>query len=407
MSKPSRKPRYRFEGFGAIVASEDPPLLAWVDRDFMRSRGLGPDARWTQADTAKAAGEVPGDQLSAPVEVHLTLTRNCPMSCSHCYTSSGGEKFEDRPLADIEAEIAAMDSEGVFHVAMGGGEPLLHPDLFRVAESVRARGMVPNLTTTGAGLTLEKARRMRGLFGKVNLSVDSLEPSLRRVFDEDKLSHAQRAAPLLREAGVAFGLNLVVTAKTFDHLEGVVRWAVEAGVEDIELLRFKPAGRGKDDYRRHRLDRSRRLRLFPLVLELMKRHRLPLKLDCSSAPFVACHAPSRERMEAFDVVGCIGGISLAGIDAQGRLSACSFYPADDDPATDLEGFWSGAPSLAPFRDYVKEAPEPCASCDYLVVCRGGCRAVALHLTGDPAAADPECPAVEAHAAARGAGSLEV
>lgn len=407
MSGSSCKPRYRFESFGAIIASEDPPLLAWVDRDFMRSRGLGPNPRWAQADATKAAGGSPGDQLSAPLEVHLTLTRNCPMSCSHCYTSSGGEKFEDRSLADLEAEIAAMDQEGVFHVAIGGGEPLLYPDLFRVAERIRARGMVPNLTTTGAGLTLETARRLSGLFGKVNLSVDSLEPSLRRVFDEDKLSHAQRAAPLLREAGVAFGLNLVVTQQTFDHLEGVVQWAVEVGAEDIELLRFKPAGRGKADYRRHRLDRPRRLQLFPLVLDLMKRYRLPLKLDCSSAPFVACHSPSRERMEAFDVVGCIGGITLAGIDARGRLSACSFYPADHFPASDLAGFWSGAPSLGPFRDYRQRAPEPCASCDYLAVCRGGCRAVALHLTGDPAAADPECPVVEAYAAAGGAGALSV
>ena len=46
-----------------------------------------------------------------------------------------------------------------------------------------------------------------------------------------------------------------------------------------------------------------------------------------------------------------------------------------------------------FRGFIRSAPEPCASCEYLRLCRGGCRAVAgAH--GEPSAPDPGCPRVQ-------------
>ena len=56
--------RYRYETFGGIIASEDPPFLAFVDRRFMREQGLDASPLW------QGAGEEIG-LLSAPTEVHL------------------------------------------------------------------------------------------------------------------------------------------------------------------------------------------------------------------------------------------------------------------------------------------------------------------------------------------------
>ena len=123
-----------------------------------------------------------------------------------------------------------------------------------------------------------------------------------------------------------------------------------------------------------------------------------MKLDCSAAPFIACHAPDAERLERFEVAGCIGSLSLLGVDERGRTSGCSFYPASTDDVLDLARGWDGSPAYAPFRDYVRTAEEPCRSCPYLRSCRGGCRAVALFLTGRGEAPDPECPRVEDHCA---------
>jgi radical SAM protein with 4Fe4S-binding SPASM domain len=79
---------------------------------------------------------------------------------------------------------------------------------------------------------------------------------------------------------------------------------------------------------------------------------------------------------------------------RGQTSACSFYPGRGEDLLNLEQDWEDGAAYRPFRDYVAVAEEPCRSCAYLSTCRGGCRAVALFLTGRENAPDPECPRVE-------------
>ena len=205
-----------------------------------------------------------------------------------------------------------------------------------------------------------------------------------------------RAAAMLVRAGARVGVNVVVARHNFDAIGPVVVWAAATGLVEVELLRLKPTGRARVRYLEERLTREQRERLFPLALELATRHGIPVKLDCSAAPFVACHAPDRERLEQFEVAGCIGSLSLLGIDERGMTSACSFYPGGEDDVLDLERGWERSAAYAPFREYVERAEEPCRSCAYLRTCRGGCRAVALFLTGRGDAPDPECPRVEDH-----------
>lgn len=383
MSEP--RPRWRHERFGAIVALDQPPILAHVDQAMCEELGIPASPLWARPAR---------DQLEAPVEAHLTVTKRCNLTCTHCYQdSSPSEGKTDLPFDSWIRRLDVLAKLKVFHVAIGGGEALARGDLLAIAEAARARGITPNLTTNGSLVTDEFAARAASLFGQVNVSVDALDPALLRLFGEDKATPGQRAAEKLVRAGVRVGANVVVARANFHALEAVVAWARSAGLVEVELLRLKPTGRAKERYLDERLTPEQRLKLFPLALELAERHGLPVKLDCSAAPFVACHSPDLERLERFEVAGCIGGLSLLGIDERGRTSACSFYPGSGDDLLDLERGWDASRAYAPFRDYVEKAAEPCRSCTYLKVCRGGCRAVALHLTGRDDAPDPECPRV--------------
>jgi radical SAM protein with 4Fe4S-binding SPASM domain len=386
----TERPRWRHERFGAIVALDQPAVLAHVDRELATELGIPPSPLWQ---------EPPRDQLTAPVEAHLTVTKRCNLACTHCYQESSPR--EGRTDLALDAWLPRLDALGrakVFHVAIGGGEALTRPDLLAIAEAARARGITPNLTTNGALVTPEFAARAAALFGQINVSVDVLPPL--RIFGEDKATPGVRAAALLVGAGARVGANVVVARANFEAIEPVVAWAKKAGLVEVELLRLKPTGRARERYLDERLTREQAERLYPLALDLAARHGLPVKLDCSAAPFVACHRPDAERMERFEVAGCIGGLSLMGVDEQGRTSACSFYPGTGEDLLDLERGWDASRAYAPFRDYVARAAEPCRSCDYLAICRGGCRAVALFLTGRDDAPDPECPRVLDHASRR-------
>jgi radical SAM protein with 4Fe4S-binding SPASM domain len=120
---------------------------------------------------------------------------------------------------------------------------------------------------------------------------------------------------------------------------------------------------------------------------------------------LAHHAPAPALLAQLAVYGCAGGDLLIGAKPGGQLTACSF--AAPPPAlaggarpraTDLGAYWAEPSAFAPFRDW-RAARAPCSTCDYLPLCRGGCRVVAAHVTGDLSAPDPECPRVVDHAGA--------
>lgn len=376
--------RVRLESFGGIIAMERPSALVFVDRDFIRSLGGGASPRWT----------TDRKYLSAPVEAHLTLTSRCPASCRGCYvdatpagrTDDAGEELWERAVD----ELARM---GVFHLALGGGEATGTPFLLRLARRARDRGLVPNLTTSGLGLGAELLEA-GAVFGQVNVSLDGVGDDYARVRGWDGFEVAANATRTLRERGFRVGINLVLTRLTFPRLERTIRWAKRNGIREIEILRYKPVGRGSRDYPELVLTPEQRRELLPAVLRLARRYRMRLRLDCSMAPFVCAHGPAPAVLKFLGIAGCFAGDHLVAADPAGRVSGCSFLPPDAGlgSVAALRTHWDRSDAFALTRGYTERAREPCRSCRYLAICRGGCRAVALH-RGDASSPDPECPRV--------------
>jgi radical SAM protein with 4Fe4S-binding SPASM domain len=373
--------RHRFESFGGILALEDPPMLVHVDRDFMRSLGHQACAAWQESEESEP------QPLSAPLEVHLSVTNACSQGCGHCYMDSGPSDAGELSSAELRRAIDLLADMGVFHVALGGGEALQRPDFFEIAAHARERGMVPNLTTNGSLLTRQTAERCR-IFGQVNVSIDSLD----EVAQPGRATRLA-AVDLLREAGIRVGINCVVTREGLDGLANLIAFAKERGLVDVELLRLKPSGRGKKDYFERRLTPTQNESFFPFIRDLSLKHGgFPVKIDCSFVPMFCWHRPDKSLMEQFSVYGCEAGNVLVGVRSDGRFAGCSFLSGKES-IFELPGLWRTSEHLTRLRGWIESAPEPCRSCDYLDICKGGCRAVAAVVAGDAFAPDPECPFV--------------
>src|SRR5262249_18526453 len=114
---------------------------------------------------------------------------------------------------------------------------------------------------------------------------------------------------------------------------------------------------------------------------------------------LAHHRPDRALLAELCVYGCTGGDFLVGAKPGGQLTACSFAappPVGPEAArprvTDLARYWPAPRAFCAIPN-CGAPPRPCASCDYHALCRGGCKVVSGHATGDPSAPDPECPRV--------------
>jgi len=397
---PAPRP-FRYERFGGIAQLGGrfgwPQALVFVDRDRARSMGYGapPAGLWDEAESAVDHNA----PLTGPLEAHLQLTNRCDAGCATCYTGASPQGVRGEwGLPEWCAAIDELAAAGVFHVALGGGESALLPWLGELLEHCWQRGVIPNLTTSGLydQATLERVCALagRGLFGQINTSIDGVAEVYSRVRGFAGFEQADRALRSLLRAFPDVGINSVLTRVGLEHLDDLFAYAKQRGVSEIELLRLKPAGRGasRDTYQSLRCTDEQHRSLVPTLLGLSRRHRLPTRLDCSLVPFVAHQQLETKLLRFLSIYGCAGGDLLTAARADGKLSACSFAAPTSERVTNLRHYFADPDSFTPFRDY-QDAEEPCRSCHYLTLCRGGCRVVAVHQTGSLRAPDPECPRV--------------
>ncbi len=131
-----------------------------------------------------------GDDLPArytkaaqPELVDLKITNYCDalerrLPCApFCYQAST-TKGRHAPLAAVHHALDLMQAAEVFEVAIGGGEPTLHPDFATILALAARRNIVPNFTTADTAwldnpsIVEAVARRVGGIGVSVHSAAD-------------------------------------------------------------------------------------------------------------------------------------------------------------------------------------------------------------------------------------------
>jgi radical SAM protein with 4Fe4S-binding SPASM domain len=394
----------RYESWGAWVKLESMPAVVALGREGVLALGLDGGQAWAD-EAPPTPGSVPNTthatrklDPSRPIEVHLAVTAKCAAGCEGCYLDARPDGLEPA-LATLVERLDALRDAGVFTVAFGGGEPTTRDDIAELAEQARRRDITPVLTTSGLGMTRDKARRLAA-FAQVNVSYDGVGDDYAAVRGFDGARAAENAIGLLAEQAVRVGVNVVLTRATFPRVAETLRRARALGAKEAQLLRYKPAGRAATlDYMARRLTPEQAASVGPLLRALVAEHAgaFSIRIDCAMVPFLSADpiiAGAPERLSRLGVFGCEGGQALAALKVDGHVSPCSFAESTPQVASDIGTGMAGDPEIARWRAYPLAPPEPCASCSLRAVCKGGCKVVASFLRGrmEP---DPECPRVRA------------
>jgi len=377
--------KYRYENFGGIISSEEPPFLAFVDREYMRGCKLPDSELWSNDESIGV--------LTAPTEVHFSCTNKCSAGCPHCYMDSAESDSGELNTADFKRALKKLADMGVFHVAMGGGEAFEREDFLELAAYAREVGLVPNLTTNGMHITGENVESLK-VFGQANLSLDGLGENAALFRGKDFFPIVDRAVDILVDAGISTGFNTVVGRDNYDGLPELFEYAASKGINEIEILRLKPSGRAAELYDQMKTTYEQNVNLYPMLQELSEKTGVMAKVDCSFVPMMCYHRPPRELLEAMCTYGCEAGNVLLGARSNGKVSGCSFLPDTNLSIFDLDKEWKNNEEFNFYRRWADSAAEPCASCDYLDLCKGGCHAVAGHVYNDMSKPDPDCPFVD-------------
>lgn len=222
-----------YETTDPIWCRKDPVHGFWV----VFNPQTGGKARFSFADPTKP---VPM-RSSLPELVDVKITDFCPYGCEYCYQGSTTQG-KHAPKEEVEWLMSALAELGVFEVALGGGEPTLHPEFFDFLGAIRRRGIVPNFTTRNLGWLTEPEK-----VKAVEENVGAIAMSVNVAADVHRLSGAIAAAGHkvngFGALGRRFKVQYVIGAP--GDLPGVMCAARETGF-DVTLLGYKRVGFAKN-----------------------------------------------------------------------------------------------------------------------------------------------------------------
>ena len=190
------------------------------------------------------------DGLRAPLFVSWQITRDCDLACLHCCTESApGKRLPDELGRDammrIVDEIVRND---VPYVMLCGGEPLVAPHFFEIAEALGEAGVQLKIETNGQRFGDEAARRLARL--PVRSIQVSLDGDTQEVYGRQRpggsLAKAHAACRAVRAAGLPLEVTFAPTRLNLHQAAAVIARARELGAfrfNSGQLMRVGTAAR--------------------------------------------------------------------------------------------------------------------------------------------------------------------
>jgi radical SAM protein with 4Fe4S-binding SPASM domain len=353
-------------------------------------------------------------ELVRPV-VFWNITRDCNLSCRHCYLNAGPGRNTGDELTTSEAIslIDDLSALGVPLLIVTGGEPLVRPDLWDILAHARDQGIALALSSNGTLITPETARRLKQSGVEyVGISLDGADREthehLRQVpgcFDAalDGLAYC-------RMAGIKTGVRFTATKENQKDIDRMIRLSRKIGTDRFCVYWLVPSGRGRELCHDEGLVPGD----SPVILDTLYRWARETAPD--GMEFLSVDAPqdivfllerlkgedSREYAHARELldcqgVGCSAGLRVASIDPAGIVYPCQFAQVDRFRIGSIRErrfstLWNDPqnPVLQEFRNKTHNLEGACSRCEYKMICGGGCRVRAWHATGDFYAPDPFC-----------------
>lgn len=292
-----------------------------------------------------------------PELMDISITNWCDKGCVFCYKSST-RHGSHMALSDYKRVIDQAASMGTFQVALGGGNPNQHPDFIEILDYTWLKGIVPNYTTNGRGLTDDILAATRRNCGAVAVSA---YPPYRETAETIRL---------LTGNGIKTNVHFIIDSESVDIAIDWLRDPPEflKAINALIFLNYKPSGRKvfEEKLLRHsdRLDE-----FFELATSSEARLKVGFDACCVSGVFARTNA-STALVDACDA----GRFSLY-VAEDLKVYPCSFQSGlvegdllSDD--TSLLDIWHGSENVRSFRKYF--ASDRCGGCSHRQSCMNGC-----------------------------------
>lgn len=339
-------------------------------------------------------------------------TRTCNLKCRHCYMSSDAKKYANE-LTTAEAK-QFIDDLADFNVPVllfSGGEPLIRPDFFELADYAAKKGVRPTLSTNGTLITPEVARKIKDIgVGYVGISLDGL----REVNDKfrGKAGAFEAAMNGIKNCVAVdqrVGLRFTINHHNIQELENIFDFIEEENINRVCFYHLVYSGRGNqmmdedvtaEESRRAMDIIIRRTRDFEE--RGLKKEILTVDNHCDGV-YMYLKALQEGKDELAQQIkkyismngGNRSGMAFAEVDPLGYVHPDQFtqhHTFGNVRERKFGDIWQDTTNLimAGLKDRKPLLKGRCSKCKFLDNCNGNFRTRAEARTGDFWESDPSC-----------------
>ena len=359
--------------------------------------------------------------FAEPLMVVWNITGRCNLRCKHCYEDAG-VLSKGLPTELTEGEkIKVMEEITKTNIptfAFAGGEPLMDPSFWKLAEIGKKAGLYMSINTNGTLITEEVAERLKDIgFAYYGVSLDGSTPDVHDNFRGVKGSfeRALQGIKNLIKAGEADKtcISFTVAKENKKEIPNMIKLRDQLGIRKVVLYNYIPCGRAGFE---NDISCEEREELFELFYDDLQSGR-----ECllSTAPQFGRYCKqmyekgygeytvlghfssgSAEKLENLVelIGGCGAGRAYLGIQPDGSITPCVFMPdvcignikKDGEIKKEhLLDVWKNSEVLQTIRER-RRHPEICGCKGrYFSVC-GGCVARSYAYFGNFTSPDPGC-----------------
>ena len=168
------------------------------------------------SETPIRRGEVPHPSPIPSLRyLEFQITDRCNLRCRHCYIGDG--LHQDLPLEKIFKVFKEFEEIQGLRLLLSGGEPLLHPDFWKINEVLREYPFRSILLSNGMLITKETAKRLR--VHEVQISLDGMKEGHESIRGEGTFEKTLQAIDHLQEANIRVSVATMIHKKNLKEFE--------------------------------------------------------------------------------------------------------------------------------------------------------------------------------------------
>jgi len=348
-------------------------------------------------------------------------TTGCNLACIHCRRLEVSRELSKLDLTTEQslAMIRTLPEMGTPILVFSGGEPLMRPDIWVLAQEARKVGIPAALATNGTMVNAQIAELVKEVgIKRVSISFDGPDAPTHDQFRGDGAFEASIAGiKALRKVGMSTQINTTVAKHNYKKLDETYQLALDLGADALHIFMLVPVGCGMTLDPAIMLDDEEYETALNWIYDRSLEGKLHLKATCAPHYFrvmrqrakadkrpMPQHAHPHKNMHPGPgsghpgdhssmtamTKGCLAGQAVCFVSHTGEVFPCGYLPVSSGniKQVPLPTIWRQSNIFGDLRDE-SNLEGKCGVCEFSKICMG-CRARAYGFTHNYLAEEPNC-----------------